>query len=889
MYNIIQKSIARQVVGFITLFSICTSLFAGFGGANIAQASGTYADPDCTSATLNGEVFVNGAETIVWFEWGEGNSLNRKTREQFFDHDSHVSQRITGLREDTMYSFRGIAENPYGRAVGDTLTFRTKKCTPDPEPRCEDRDAINYGGKLPCKYPQPEPKCEDHDAINYGGKLPCKYPKSTVSLSIDSKTFCVYRDGSQDNDRPFYTVQASQNLANAKVVWSSTQNGKPTGEENASYQHRLDSNAFWDGYGHPWRIQDIGRWTKTASITKDFNSISAVSNKVSFEVKDCTPKPQKCEDPDAINYGGPLPCKYAPKKCTDPDAINYGGPLPCKYPKPKCEDRDAINYGGSLPCKYPPQKCEDRHAENYGGPLPCKYKQIVKKPFVKLTADKYNLLSGESTTIHWEVKNADSCTATGDWSGMKNTHGGFSGTGILTSSKTYNIRCENKTDSASDSLTIVVSPQAQKPTVILRSDAENNEVPFNTKTKIHWDVQNADSCRASGDWSGSKSTNGGSTTTGNLTRAKTYELTCTNNAGSTTATLTIDVREEGGPTVRIFADTENELPFNTGTNIHWNSTNAQSCKMTGGSGAWKNEDELSGIFPTGKLREDTTYNITCKNSAGKSASASVTVNVADENIANPTVDLSIDDENLVAGEDTNVRWEARNVNVCRTTGGTNGWTSSTKAFAGVFPTGAITKTTTFSITCENRAGKAVSASVRASVGGPTVEIRATDPELDTGESTNIHWTSENATRCTADAGSRGWAGRKSFSGVFNTGKLERDTTFNITCENERGVSDSASVTVIVHGKEPIVRIWADKERVPFGKETTLRWESEDADTCEGVAGTSNWIGNKKLRGFGKTGMLEEETTFIISCINEFGSRDASVTIKVAPKIVITTL
>ncbi len=59
--------------------------------------------------------------------------------------------------------------------------------------------------------------------------------------------------------------------------------------------------------------------------------------------------PQKCTDPNALNYGGPLPCNYyqAPQVCTDPSALNYGGPLPC-IPKP-VQQQCYINYFNANP------------------------------------------------------------------------------------------------------------------------------------------------------------------------------------------------------------------------------------------------------------------------------------------------------------------------------------------------------------------------------------------------------------------------------------------------------------------------------------------------------------------------------------------------------------
>jgi hypothetical protein len=99
----------------------------------------------------------------------------------------------------------------------------------------------------------------------------------------------------------------------------------------------------------------------------------------------CTYPAPKCTDPSATNYGGALPCQY-PAKCTDPGATNYGGSLPCQYPAPKCTDPSATNYGGALPCQYPAAKCTDPAATNYNGSLPCQYPARCTDP----AATNYN-------------------------------------------------------------------------------------------------------------------------------------------------------------------------------------------------------------------------------------------------------------------------------------------------------------------------------------------------------------------------------------------------------------------------------------------------------------------------------------------------------------------
>ncbi len=62
--------------------------------------------------------------------------------------------------------------------------------------------------------------------------------------------------------------------------------------------------------------------------------------------------------------------------------------------------------------------------------------------------------------------------------------------------------------------------------------ANPSSVPYNGSSTLTWSTIYADSCTASGDWSGSKAVPSGSESTGNLTSNKTYYLTCTGPGGS---------------------------------------------------------------------------------------------------------------------------------------------------------------------------------------------------------------------------------------------------------------------------------------------------------------------------------------------------------------------
>src|SRR5204863_7411110 len=66
------------------------------------------------------------------------------------------------------------------------------------------------------------------------------------------------------------------------------------------------------------------------------------------------------KDPHCVDPTPPTPTPTA--TCQDSNATNFGGPLPCAYgepsppppqlPTPTCQDREASNFGGPLPCTY---------------------------------------------------------------------------------------------------------------------------------------------------------------------------------------------------------------------------------------------------------------------------------------------------------------------------------------------------------------------------------------------------------------------------------------------------------------------------------------------------------------------------------------------------------
>lgn len=109
------------------------------------------------SAILRGQVdrFNRSDYADVWFEYDtSSNRLDKRTPiSRIYDNDNrNFSQRIAGLRNNTTYYFRAVAEDEYGEQdTGKTLSFRTSSyhsgSSRDETPRLSTRNAydVDYG------------------------------------------------------------------------------------------------------------------------------------------------------------------------------------------------------------------------------------------------------------------------------------------------------------------------------------------------------------------------------------------------------------------------------------------------------------------------------------------------------------------------------------------------------------------------------------------------------------------------------------------------------------------------------------------------------------------------------------------------------------------------
>lgn len=145
---------------------------------------------------------------------------------------------------------------------------------------------------------------------------------------------------------------------------------------------------------------------------------------------------------------------------------------------------------------------------------------------VTLSANPTIVGAGQPTTLTWASTHAQSCTASGEWSGSLSGSGSQTVTPTTQGIHTYSISCGNPGTPAQASLTVT----AEAPAVTFSSFPPT--APIGKPVTLRWQGQYATGCVASGDWSGSLPASGFRTLT--LTSAGTtnYHLVCSNSGSS---------------------------------------------------------------------------------------------------------------------------------------------------------------------------------------------------------------------------------------------------------------------------------------------------------------------------------------------------------------------
>jgi len=174
---------------------------------------------------------------------------------------------------------------------------------------------------------------------------------------------------------------------------------------------------------------------------------------------------------------------------------------------------------------------------------------------------------------------------------------------------------------ANTAMSLSAVAASSPPTVTL--SASPSSVSTGGSSTLTWSSTDATSCEASHDWSGALATSG-SRSTGALTVATTYTITCKSAGGTTSRTRTVYLSDE----VPQITFTASPTWVREGGNavLTWKASNAYACQ---GYGPWDGSEPVEGSSTTNGLTATTKFVLTCFNASGAKTSATATVRVVD--------------------------------------------------------------------------------------------------------------------------------------------------------------------------------------------------------------------------------------------------------------------
>jgi len=235
-------------------------------------------------------------------------------------------------------------------------------------------------------------------------------------------------------------------------------------------------------------------------------------------------------------------------------------------------------------------------------------------PTASISASPATIDEGQSSTISWSSTDASSCTASGAWTGNKASSGSEPVSPTTTS--TYTITCDGDGGSVTQSTTVTVNAAAT-PAPVTSISATATTIDQGQSTTLNWSASDANSCNASGGWSGTKSVSGSELVTPAATT--TYTLACDGDGGSDASSITITVNQPPAtaePTVALYASPTSVRSGSTIT-LSWSSTDATSCSA---SGNWSGNKSISGSQSL-TINGNSTYMLTCTGDGGTASSS----------------------------------------------------------------------------------------------------------------------------------------------------------------------------------------------------------------------------------------------------------------------------
>lgn len=408
---------------------------------------------------------------------------------------------------------------------------------------------------------------------------------------------------------------------------------------------------------------------------------------------------------------------------------------------------------------------------------------------VRFQANPDRIRSGETSTLDWQVLNAESVTITN--LGTVDANGQRAVTPTQTTS--YRLTARNPRGEVSAVATVVV--EAQPRAQFLSCTASPANITAGETATISYATANADSVTISGgigtvDAAGNRQVTPTATTT--------YTLTANNASGPVNCTVTVTVTERiQAPRIIAFAANPMTITSGQSSTLTWNVENADTVQISGiGTVASQGTQSVS---PTAT----TVYTLTATNRGGTSqSSATVTVNPAEPNDPAPTVTACVASPATSPGPGSPVTISYTAANATAV--------SFSPAVSGATVSGPVTvspqATTAYTITVTGTQNRTATCTVNVTVtpgvppptvvivGGPVIEtlnreltIDATVTSDPAGGALTYFWEPVGTGGAVLDQGAP--RTRVQLAGLFG------DYQFKVTVRNAQGGEGSALVTI----------------------------------------------------------------------------------------------
>lgn len=169
-----------------------------------------------------------------------------------------------------------------------------------------------------------------------------------------------------------------------------------------------------------------------------------------------------------------------------------------------------------------------------------------------------------------------------------------------------------------------------------------------------------------------------------------------------------------------------------------------------------------------------------------------------------------------------------------------------------------------------------------------VSVSATPNPVTRGGTSQVTLSTQGAVRCSSfDLGLR----ELGTGGVFPVENITSSRIITVTCQNDQGVSRTASVAinVIPTSVQPrIISFTATPQNVRAGEKATLTWSSEGTAGC--IINGLTARPNRPATGSVASDPVTSDTTYTLTCVNDAGVEvKASIVVRLRTDVIVTPM